>query len=47
MVPSPEVSLITRISYDHMQVLGNTLPEIAAAKVGSSSVDGQQGGAPA
>lgn len=30
----PEVSLITNIGYDHMAVLGNTLPEIAAEKAG-------------
>ncbi|MCL6258805.1 bifunctional folylpolyglutamate synthase/dihydrofolate synthase [Aquiflexum sp. TKW24L] len=30
----PEVSVITNISYDHMQFLGNTLPLIAAEKAG-------------
>ncbi len=30
----PEVSLITNISYDHMDMLGNTLEEIAAEKAG-------------
>jgi dihydrofolate synthase/folylpolyglutamate synthase len=30
----PEVSLITNISYDHMQFLGNTLPLIAKEKAG-------------
>ncbi|GAB3182696.1 bifunctional folylpolyglutamate synthase/dihydrofolate synthase [Telluribacter humicola] len=30
----PEVSVITNISYDHMQYLGNTLPEIAREKAG-------------
>jgi len=30
----PEVSIITPISYDHMDVLGNTLTEIACAKAG-------------
>ncbi len=30
----PEVSLITNISFDHMQYLGNTLEEIAAEKAG-------------
>jgi dihydrofolate synthase/folylpolyglutamate synthase len=33
-VVSPLVSVITSISYDHMQVLGNTLAEIAAEKAG-------------
>ena len=31
---TPEVSLITQISYDHMNLLGNTLPEIARQKAG-------------
>jgi len=30
----PEVSLITNIGYDHMDMLGETLPEIAAEKAG-------------
>lgn len=30
----PELSLITNISYDHMQFLGNTLPLIAGEKAG-------------
>ncbi|MFN3996570.1 bifunctional folylpolyglutamate synthase/dihydrofolate synthase [Algoriphagus sp.] len=30
----PELSLITNIGYDHMQYLGETLPEIAAEKAG-------------
>lgn len=30
----PEVSVITKIGYDHMAVLGNTLPEIAQEKAG-------------
>lgn len=33
-VVTPLVSVITPISYDHMQVLGSTLPEIASAKAG-------------
>ena len=33
-VPSPELAVITSISYDHMAVLGNTLPEIAYEKAG-------------
>lgn len=33
-VGMPEVSVITRIGYDHMAVLGNTLSEIAAEKAG-------------
>lgn len=31
---TPIVSVITNISYDHMQMLGNTLPEIATEKAG-------------
>lgn len=31
---SPILSIITNISFDHMQLLGNTLPEIAAEKAG-------------
>ena len=31
---SPMLSIITNISFDHMQLLGNTLPEIAAEKAG-------------
>lgn len=31
---TPIVSIITNISYDHMQMLGNTLPQIAAEKAG-------------
>ena len=30
----PELSIITNISFDHMQFLGNTLPQIAAEKAG-------------
>lgn len=30
----PEISVITSISYDHTQILGNTLSEIAAEKAG-------------
>ena len=33
-VITPEISLITNIGYDHMDMLGNTLPEIAAEKAG-------------
>jgi dihydrofolate synthase / folylpolyglutamate synthase len=33
-VINPEVSVITNISYDHMALLGNTLPKIAAEKAG-------------
>ncbi|MFK8271742.1 bifunctional folylpolyglutamate synthase/dihydrofolate synthase [Capnocytophaga stomatis] len=33
-VINPEVSLITNISKDHMDILGNTLPEIAVEKAG-------------
>lgn len=33
-VISPEVSVITNISFDHMALLGNTLPKIAAEKAG-------------
>lgn len=31
---TPEVSVITNIGFDHMQFLGNTLPQIAAEKAG-------------
>jgi dihydrofolate synthase/folylpolyglutamate synthase len=31
---TPELSIITNISFDHMDLLGNTLPEIAAEKAG-------------
>ena len=31
---SPEVSVITNISFDHMNLLGDTLPKIAAEKAG-------------
>lgn len=31
---SPDLSIITNISFDHMQFLGNTLPEIALEKAG-------------
>ena len=34
VIPSPLVSIITPISYDHMTILGNTLREIAAEKAG-------------
>lgn len=30
----PDVTVITKIGYDHMAVLGNTLAEIAAEKTG-------------
>src|SRR5690606_36809432 len=30
----PELSLITNIGYDHVKILGNTLPEIAREKAG-------------
>jgi dihydrofolate synthase/folylpolyglutamate synthase len=33
-VITPEVAIITSISYDHMQALGNTLGQIATAKAG-------------
>jgi dihydrofolate synthase/folylpolyglutamate synthase len=33
-VISPEVSLITNISYDHQNLLGDTLPQIATEKAG-------------
>ena len=33
-VISPELSIITNIGWDHMALLGNTLPEIAAEKAG-------------
>lgn len=31
---TPELSVITNIGYDHMHILGNTLPEIAGEKAG-------------
>ena len=31
---TPEISIITNIGYDHMNMLGNTLPEIANEKAG-------------
>ena len=34
VIPQPEVSIITSISFDHMEVLGNTLTEIAGEKAG-------------
>ncbi|MFY0604903.1 MAG: bifunctional folylpolyglutamate synthase/dihydrofolate synthase [Flavobacteriaceae bacterium] len=33
-IVTPEVSVITNIGYDHMQLLGETLPEIAFEKAG-------------
>ena len=33
-VITPEVSLITKIGYDHMDMLGDTLPQIAGEKAG-------------
>jgi dihydrofolate synthase/folylpolyglutamate synthase len=33
-VVTPDVAVITPISYDHMHILGRTLPEIAAEKAG-------------
>ncbi len=33
-VITPELSVITNISYDHIHILGNTLPEIAGEKAG-------------
>ena len=34
VIPSPLVTIITPISYDHMTILGNTLKEIATEKAG-------------
>lgn len=34
VIGTPAVSVITRISYDHMRTLGDTLPAIAAQKAG-------------
>ena len=39
-VTQPLVSVITSISYDHMQILGNTLTEIAREKAGIIKPDG-------
>lgn len=34
VIEKPEITVITSIGYDHMQYLGNTLPEIAGEKAG-------------
>ena len=34
VITTPELSVITAMAYDHMQYLGNTMAEIAAAKAG-------------
>ena len=34
IITKPIVSVITSIGYDHMQILGNTLPKIAYQKAG-------------
>lgn len=34
IISAPLVSIITSVSFDHMAILGNTLPEIAAQKAG-------------
>lgn len=34
VISTPLVSVITSVSFDHMAILGNTLPEIAAQKAG-------------
>lgn len=34
VIDTPEVAVITNLGYDHMEVLGSTLEEIAAAKAG-------------
>ncbi len=34
VLTKPELSVITSIAYDHMKLLGNTLPEIASQKAG-------------
>src|SRR5947208_15214700 len=39
-VTQPLVSVITSISYDHMQILGNTLREIATEKAGIIKPEG-------
>jgi dihydrofolate synthase/folylpolyglutamate synthase len=39
-VVQPEVSVITTIGFDHMEVLGNTITEIAAEKAGIIKRDG-------
>jgi dihydrofolate synthase/folylpolyglutamate synthase len=39
-VVRPEVSVITTIGFDHMEVLGNTITEIAAEKAGIIKRDG-------
>src|SRR5947209_5114362 len=40
-VTQPLVSVITSISYDHMQILGNTLTQIATEKAGIIKPDGK------
>ena len=32
IIPPPEAAVITKISYDHMKVLGNTIQQIAKSK---------------
>ena len=34
VIPTPELAILTTISYDHMELLGNTLSEIARHKAG-------------
>ena len=38
-VATPEISVITNVSYDHMHMLGNTLEKIAFEKTGITRVD--------
>jgi dihydrofolate synthase/folylpolyglutamate synthase len=45
-IVDPEVSIITPISLDHMQVLGSTIPEIAEEKAGIIKPGGQVISAP-
>ncbi|UCD08014.1 MAG: bifunctional folylpolyglutamate synthase/dihydrofolate synthase, partial [Dehalococcoidales bacterium] len=39
-VVQPDVSVITTISFDHMEVLGNTITQIATEKAGRIRLDG-------
>lgn len=41
VIDTPLVSVITTISYDHMNILGNTLEEIAGEKAGIIKADGR------
>ena len=40
VIDTPAAAMIMNIGYDHMELLGNTLPEIASAKAGIIKPDG-------